>query len=469
MQIDYILSVLIAQTVLLATTSICMMFVADARHRRIAWLWVFSNLLAAVSLYSYPLDQPSAPTMINAVNSSLALVAAFMKYLCLSARASQVFRKKPVISALASVVAVIAVIHICATPFRLLLLCVAGAVLAAAGLHAMQTNRAWRGLPARKLMIATFGVSIVLMLWRIPGAYPFGEDSAFVGSALQQIVGLLVLISVTMFMQIAFLGLLTGRMERLRQRSVRLKASIGARSRALVEFNQQLAAAGNERLMLLQLLTHEVRHPLNNAQAAIQAILAQLEIGPDRAGNSLLQSLVYRIQAIIDSITLALSNAIIGVSLVQRQESEARHETEFAELARFAMQDCPVEMHGRITFIAPCAPVFVTIDPGLMRLAMRNLLDNAIKYSPPGSEIAAEVALDEARLGVVFSVTNALLDAGSLDGDIFALKVRGMGQLIEGQGIGLYIVSQAARIHGGTVSFIQPSPGCVRFELFIPC
>lgn len=469
MQIDYILSVLISQTVLLATTSICILFVADARHRRIAWLWVFSNLLAAVSLYSYPLDQPSAPTIINVVNSSLALVAAFMKYLCLSARASKAFRKKPLISALASVAAVIAVIYVCATPYRLLLLCVVGAVLAAAGLRAVQKNRAWLGLPARKLMIATFGVSIALMVWRIPNAYPFGEESAFVGSALQQIIGLLIFSSATMFMQIAFLGLLTGRMERLRQRSVRLKASIGARSRALVEFNQQLAAAGNERLMLLQLLTHEVRHPLNNAQAAIQAILAQLEAGPDRAGNSLLQSLVHRIQAIIDSITLALSNAIIGVSLVQRQESEARHETEFTELARFAMQDCPVEMQGRITFMAPSAPIFATIDPGLMRLAMRNLLDNAIKYSPSGSEIVAEVRLDEERLGVVFSVTNALLDAGSLDGDIFALKVRGTGRLAEGQGIGLYIVSQAARIHGGTVSFVQPSPDYVRFELFIPC
>ena len=456
------------QTILLFTISVCIVLAADARHRKLAWAWALSNILTSLSLYSYPANQPDAPTFINAMNSALALLAAFIKFSCLSAATQRVIRQRPVTGALVGIVAMVAITYICATPYRLFLLCTVGMVLAASSAVAVWSNRAWRDLPARKMLVATFVISFVMLVWRVTSAYPFGTQSSFVGNETEQQAGLALLISVTVFMQIGFLGLITGRMERLRQRSERRNASVAARARVLRDFNRRLAQAGEERLILLQLLTHEVRQPLNNAQAAIQSVLGELQTGLHEIRNTKVHALVLRTQKIIDAITLALSNAIVGASLVHREDSNARHAIEVGELVQLAAQDSPAAMQHRLRITQLPEPVFATVDPGLMRLAMRNLMDNAIKYSPAESPVEVNLDICDARMGLVFSTTNRVAEPFVMEDAVFALKTRGKDQVIEGDGIGLYVVSQVARVHHGTVSFSQPERGLVRFELFIP-
>lgn len=468
MQLDTVLSTVVLQSVLLATTSACILLAADERHRKLAWIWVVSNALTAVSLYSYPANQPDAPTLVNAINSSLAILAAFIKWCCLSADAQRFWRRRRSEMIIAVGIAMIVIVQICTTPFRLLLLCVLGMALAASVVYAVERNRAWRGLQAKKLMSATFGVSFLMLAVRLRGAYPFGDQSAFVGTAREQMLALVLFSAITVFMQFGFLGLMTGRMERLRQRAQRRTASIGSRYRTLQEFNQQLARSGHERLVLLQLLTHEVRQPLNNAQAAIQAVLAEISSISGQREDGRLHGLIGRAQTIIDSITLSLSNAVVGTSLIERKQSDVRHATDLHELAWLATRDCPTSLLHRIRIAAPADPIFVTVDPNLMRLAFRNLLDNAIKYSPAQSTVDAAVGVCEERNGAFFTVENETLSSLPLKDDIFALKVRGSGEVGEGQGIGLYIVSQVARIHHGTVSFGQSAEGRVRFEIFVP-
>ncbi|PLK24402.1 sensor histidine kinase KdpD [Novosphingobium sp. TH158] len=468
MVLDNVLSAVILQSILLATTSMCIIFVADEHYRRLAYVWVFSNFLAGISLYSYPANQPDASNLFNATNSALALLGAFIKFVCLSAVAQRAFRQRPALFVALTAAVFVLACYIFTTPYRLVTLSLGGMALSGVAWLAMRNNRAWRGLPARGLLMTTFSVSFVMLSLRLPKAYPFGEQQAFVGTQLSQMLSLAVLIAVTVFLQIGFLWLITGRMARLHRLADRRKASFGAHSRLLREYNRQLSQSGQERLILLQLLTHEVRQPLNNAQAAIQTIIAELKQASHQSSNKRLQAMATRVQTIIEAITLALSNAIVGASLVHRKESNAEHAIEITDLVRFAAQDCPSAMQHRLDIACPSEPVFIAVDPGLMRLALRNLLDNALKYSPPETVVHAELQICEQRMGILFSVTNLVSDPVHLQGEIFALKVRGEGQIGEGEGIGLYVVSQVARLHRGSVSFNQPTADTVRFELFIP-
>ena len=80
--------------------------------------------------------------------------------------------------------------------------------------------------------------------------------------------------------------------------------------RASVEaHSQQMQALAEQRRSMLEILTHEVRQPLNNAQAGLEEMSRSTASGSiDSVGA---QSLISRTRGIIDEVVLALSNAIV--------------------------------------------------------------------------------------------------------------------------------------------------------------
>jgi signal transduction histidine kinase len=138
------------------------------------------------------------------------------------------------------------------------------------------------------------------------------------------------------------------------------------------------------------------------------------------------------------------------------------------EVARLAKTDCPVDLVPRIEMTSHDKSVFVNMDPVLVRLALRNLLDNALKYSPPQSLIQFCILQREDLLGTSFTVTSQLAAADLLDETIFLRRARGEGAEGRGSGLGLYLVKKVAEAHGGSVSFLVHDNATVTFDLFIP-
>jgi signal transduction histidine kinase len=100
-------------------------------------------------------------------------------------------------------------------------------------------------------------------------------------------------------------------------------------------------------------------------------------------------------------------------------------------------------------------------DPILVAIAVRNLLENALKHTPPGSTVAVAIDLE----GVI-SVDD---DGAGLPHDFAArafdpfTRAHPTG---EGAGLGLSIVARIAERHGGR-AWLAPGPGA-RFRLHIP-
>ncbi|MFZ4111151.1 MAG: sensor histidine kinase, partial [Polymorphobacter sp.] len=107
-------------------------------------------------------------------------------------------------------------------------------------------------------------------------------------------------------------------------------------------------------------------------------------------------------------------------------------------------------------------------DPVLIRLALRNLFDNALKYSPSNTAVHVEIAQDEKRLGASIKVSNQINDAAGLNDDMFGHRVRGGTGDVEGSGHGLFLVKKVALAHGGTISYSISDGRQVTFDLFIP-
>jgi signal transduction histidine kinase len=108
------------------------------------------------------------------------------------------------------------------------------------------------------------------------------------------------------------------------------------------------------------------------------------------------------------------------------------------------------EAEPRLAVAAP-APVAVRGDRDALRRALANLVDNALRYGPPGAQVEVRVACSGAE------ATIAVTDAGQGPGageraHIFERFARGgAGEGRPGSGLGLAIVKATAERHGGRV------------------
>jgi signal transduction histidine kinase len=90
-------------------------------------------------------------------------------------------------------------------------------------------------------------------------------------------------------------------------------------------------------------------------------------------------------------------------------------------------------------------------------MAITNLLDNALRYTPAGGEVQLAVTEDAGSWRVAVSDTGPGLAADEQE-RVFDRFYRGRDSKAPGSGLGLAIVREVARLHGGE-TFIGAGPG----------
>lgn len=236
-----------------------------------------------------------------------------------------------------------------------------------------------------------------------------------------------------------------------------------AAQQRVVELNQGLEQQLRERTDMLDVLAHEVRQPLNNASAALHG--ARDAIG--RAGSEESAALVRRAEAVLVEVQRALDNTLAVASLLARPGPIHADDADLDTLLGIAISDMPAAERGRVRIERDTATRTLQIDASLMRLALRNLLWNALKFSPPGSVVRVRVSDSDHPLAVIVDV----IDSGpgiaqELQGRLFTRGARGSGNR-SGHGLGLYIVQQVMALHRGSVELLRSGPDGSTFRLTI--
>jgi two-component system phosphate regulon sensor histidine kinase PhoR len=203
-------------------------------------------------------------------------------------------------------------------------------------------------------------------------------------------------------------------------------------------------------------VSHELRTPIASIAAAAETLA---EARPDRAETAELLGLIRRqsdrMRELIDDL-MDLAQIESGAVPLQREEISL-HEllSEVAEDLETAARDKQVR-------------VVVTGDPGLAvrgdrrRLGQlaRNLLDNAIKFSPSEAEVSIRVFRDGGRPG--FSVTDLGPGIPRSERDKIFQRFyqidRSRSKVRPGSGLGLAIVKHVAQLHGALVE-VEGEPG----------
>jgi signal transduction histidine kinase len=106
-----------------------------------------------------------------------------------------------------------------------------------------------------------------------------------------------------------------------------------------------------------------------------------------------------------------------------------------------------IDQDRAIGFEAPCSPVLVRGNADAIADALRNLVENPVYHTPPKTEVTVSVSIN----GSV-EVTDHGPGVASEDCErIFERFWRGPSIKTPGAGLGLAIVAEVARAHGGNV------------------
>ncbi|TAN57503.1 MEKHLA domain-containing protein [Patescibacteria group bacterium] len=112
----------------------------------------------------------------------------------------------------------------------------------------------------------------------------------------------------------------------------------------------------------------------------------------------------------------------------------------------------------------------IELDANKIRLALENIIDNAIKYSPAESIIAAEIEASNRNIEIRIKDSGIGIPVGEQN-KIFSKFFRSKNAVRKetmGSGLGLYIVKNIVEMHGGTVRFFSEEDKGTVFYINLP-
>jgi signal transduction histidine kinase len=222
-----------------------------------------------------------------------------------------------------------------------------------------------------------------------------------------------------------------------------------------------------ERDEFVRVLAHEVRQPLNNACAALQGVHASLQPGAMEDREQAVAKLQVA-QKVIGHIVGSLDNTLAATTLLASQQPLALRDADVNMLVELSLGDLEAAQRPRVRLGHSQHARTASMDIGLMRLALRNLLANALAYSPDGTPVTLTVSDSDEPLGLVFEVADEGPGvAPELRPHLFERGVRG-DHGHPGHGLGLHVVHQIMRRHGGEVSWSPNQPRGSVFRLWLP-
>ena len=214
---------------------------------------------------------------------------------------------------------------------------------------------------------------------------------------------------------------------------------------------------------LLDAIAHEFKTPLTSIKAASTTMLSD---APPLTPQT------HELATIIDEEADRLTSLVTeAVRMSQIEAGKVRLDRQRvsldlllpAILAQFQARSDGRPLHYSA---APSLPE-LTVDPALISLALRQLIDNALKYSPPGSPVDISAARSNGNLEIRIADRGPGIPDNERE-RVFEKFYRrqAVKERVPGTGLGLHIAREILRAHGGDVA-IPPGPGSA-FCITIP-
>lgn len=217
---------------------------------------------------------------------------------------------------------------------------------------------------------------------------------------------------------------------------------------------------------LLDAIAHEFKTPLTSIKAVTTDLLSE----PANRSQDQYRELIAIADEGVDRLERLVTEAI-QLARIEGGKFRLNREVHFpSSLISAAVRQMKPSTEGReIQVLVRDGLPLVFVDAELVELVIRNLIDNALKYSPPGSPIMIRAEADNDR------VTISVADRGPGIPDteqqlIFDKFYRGAKDRkhIKGAGMGLAIAREILHAHGGDIWVKSTPQAASEFSFSLP-
>lgn len=243
----------------------------------------------------------------------------------------------------------------------------------------------------------------------------------------------------------------------------------------LLEQAKALAEADRRKDQFLAMLAHELRNPLAPIRYAVQILES---VGSKESylqhQRGIIERQVGHMSRLLDDL-LDVSRISLSKIRLQKEKLDLRVVLDQAvEVSRPQIN----EHHHELTYLRSAAPLWLEGDYARLEQILRNLLNNAVKYTPDGGHIQVELSQErseqhaETMRAVVRIRDNGIgLSAEMLPRvfEIFTQADQSLYRSQGGLGIGLSMVKNLVEMHGGHVQAASAGPGRgSEFTIWLP-
>jgi two-component system sensor histidine kinase KdpD len=215
---------------------------------------------------------------------------------------------------------------------------------------------------------------------------------------------------------------------------------------------------------MLDALAHEFKTPLTPIKAAVTSMLSDTDMSPAH------QELLHIVDEETDRLNSMLTEAI-QMSRIEAGKVQLRRSPQsLPKIVQAQLEKLREGLEGRkVTVEVPETLPRVSVDPEFIGIVIGQLLNNALKYTPPGSPLTLRASAGETEVIV------SLEDCGPGISEpeqkkVFEKFFRGKDQRerIPGTGMGLTIAREIVRAHHGRI-WVESEPGKgARFSFSVP-
>jgi len=210
---------------------------------------------------------------------------------------------------------------------------------------------------------------------------------------------------------------------------------------------------------LLNIVSHDVRTPLTITVVYLEALRDRL-VGQDRLVAGEVLDELGHVTRMVDTI---LSSLAVEAGAVPLHRDDV-------DLPSFVIGACrslarTVRDHTVATRV-PDHAVVVHVDADRLRQVVHNLVQNAVRHSPPDSTVTVELRAEDDHAVITVDDQGPGVPA-ALRGEVFERFRRGERRG-PGTGLGLFIVKTIVEAHGGAVGLDDAPGGGARFWVRLP-
>ena len=225
---------------------------------------------------------------------------------------------------------------------------------------------------------------------------------------------------------------------------------------------RQLERLDELKSTILAAVSHELRTPLTALKgfgATLQAHDLQLTAADRRRLSDRIVGNAERLERLLGDL--------LDLDRLSHRPSElSLQRVDVASLVREACQ--AGELRGQdVEVDVPTQAVLAVVDPDKVERAVANLLRNAVDHTPASSSVWVRVASTDMGVEIVVEDDGPGVP-DHLKDEVFERFRQGEDPPSRGVGIGLALVREFARLHGGRVWVADRDGGGARFHLTLP-